>query len=69
MTDVRFAGVPAHMLEDAEFHGHWSPEFYEEGECVKCGKPIYRYRMDVVVEWKHFNHAAYCNTDRATPAH
>ena len=58
--------VPEHMREDAECYGHFLPKFYEEDEC-HCGKLIYRYQMDVVVEWKHFNHATYCDTRTAKP--
>ena len=61
------ANVPEHMPEDAEYFNHYSPEFYQEAECEHCGRPIYRYEMDLIVEWKHFDHYAQCNPLRAKP--
>jgi len=67
MTPEELDLMPEHMRADAEFYNHWAPEYYEESECV-CGRPIYRYQMDVVIEWKHFDHHVYCNPpQRATP--
>ena len=60
--------VPEHMREGAEYYGHWAPEWYKEAACANCSKPIYRYEMDLIVEWKHFNHEAYCSTLRAKPS-
>lgn len=56
--------IPKHMRESASFYSSetysgFSPEFYEESEC-ECGKPIYRYQMDVEVRWRHFNHRQEC---------
>jgi hypothetical protein len=59
--------VPEHMREDAEYFGSFLPQHYEEAECTHCRKPIYRYKMDLIVEWKHFNHITYCSTLRAQP--
>ncbi|WP_062906224.1 hypothetical protein [Mycobacterium avium] len=67
MSPDELAAVPEHMREDAEFYEHWAPEYYEEAECRNCGKPIYRYQMDLIVEWRHFNHAVYCVNLRAEP--
>ena len=64
---IDLATVPEHMREDAAFFNHFSPEFYEESECV-CGRPIYRYKLDLIIEWKHFDHSVYCTTpQRAKP--
>lgn len=59
-------GIPEHMVAGAVEYAHWYPQGYEEDVC-ECGKPIYRYTMDLIVEWKHFNHATYCDTARAKP--
>lgn len=65
--------IPEHMREDAELYrsdtySGWSPEYYEENECINCLRPIYRYKMDLVVEWKHFNHRPLCGVPtRAEP--
>jgi hypothetical protein len=59
--------VPEHMREEAEYWHHFYPEHYEESECENCHKPIYRYKMDLIIEWKHFNHHDYCSTLRAKP--
>ena len=62
-----FADIPEHMRECVECYQDWAPEHYSESACQNCGKPIYRYLMDVYVEWRHFDHSVYCNTDRAKP--
>lgn len=64
--------IPEHMQEHAECYrsdtySGFSPEFYEENECKNCDQPIYKYMMDLVIEWKHFNHYTYCSTLRAAP--
>lgn len=62
-----YDSVPEHMREGAEDYDHWAPQFYEESECEHCGRPIYRYQMDLIVQWKHLDHSAYCVTTKAKP--
>lgn len=59
--------VPEHMHDYVQFYNYWAPRFYEESECENCGNPIYRYKMDLIVSWKHFNHAEQCSLLMAKP--
>lgn len=64
--------IPEHMREGAEFfrsdtYSGFSPEYYEESSCQNCGKPVYKYLMDVIVEWKHFDHSRHCYSWVAMP--
>ncbi len=67
VLDFDITAVPEHMRDAATYYLHWAPEFYEESECKNCEKPIYRYMMDLIIEWKHVNHGTYCSTLRAVP--
>lgn len=58
--------IPDHMKANG-WGDSFDPESYEETVCELCRHPIYRYQMDIIVEWKHFNHSVYCCTDKAVP--
>lgn len=54
--------TPEHMRElDEEGGGGFDPRWYQEDACALCQRPIYRYFMDVIVEWRHAQtHARSC---------
>lgn len=72
MRGTPIADIPEHMREEAEHYrdDDWTGffgEYYEESEC-ECGRRIYKYAMDIIVEWKHVdNYSCYCVIKRASP--
>ncbi len=65
---MSISDAPEHMREEAEYFGHFSPDFYFESTCQHCGQPVYKYQLDLIIEWKHFNHDVYCyRSPRAKP--
>ena len=61
------SAIPPHMAE-AWDPDSFDPDSYREAECAHCGEPIYRYERDLIAEWKHFSHSAYCDARRAVPS-
>jgi hypothetical protein len=67
ITKTNINEVPEHMREGAEYFGNFHFEHYTEAQCANCGKRIYRYMLDLLIVWKHTNHATHCHLDEAEP--